>query len=41
METRRVEGIPKMIGFYRMCGAVDYLRKVVLPDIAGYDAVYK
>ena len=41
METRRVEGIPKMMEFHRMSGAVDYLRKVVLPDIAGYDAVYK
>ena len=41
METRRVEGIPEMMEFHRMSSAVDYLRKVVLPDIAGYDAVYK
>ena len=32
---------PEVVEFYRMSGAVDYLLKVVVPDIAAYDAVYK
>ncbi|MDN4576239.1 transcriptional regulator [Pandoraea cepalis] len=43
--TRRfVEGvcsIPEIVEIYRMSGDVDYLLKVVVPDIAGYDSVYK
>jgi Lrp/AsnC family transcriptional regulator len=27
--------------FYRMSGEIDYLLKIVVPDIHGYDAVYK
>jgi Lrp/AsnC family transcriptional regulator len=27
--------------FYRMSGEVDYLLRVVVPDIAAYDAFYK
>ncbi len=30
-----------MLEFYRMSGDVDYLLRVVVPDIAGYDAVYR
>ena len=33
--------IPEIVETYRMSGDVDYLLKVVVPDIAGYDAVYK
>ena len=33
--------IPEVLEFYRMSGEVDYLLRVVVPDIAGYDAVYK
>ena len=33
--------IPEIVEIYRMSGDVDYLLKVVVPDIAGYDAVYK
>jgi Lrp/AsnC family transcriptional regulator len=33
--------IPEVLEFYRMSGDVDYLLKVVVPDIAAYDAVYK
>lgn len=36
-----VTDIPEIIGLYRMAGDVDYLMKVVVPDIDGYDAVYK
>jgi Lrp/AsnC family transcriptional regulator len=33
--------IPEIVEFYRMSGDVDYLLRAVVPDIAGYDAVYK
>jgi len=29
------------VEFYRMAGDVDYMLRVVVPDIAGYDAFYK
>jgi Lrp/AsnC family transcriptional regulator len=32
---------PEVVEFYRMSGAVDYLLRVVVPDIAAYDAFYK
>ena len=37
----RVPEIPEVVEIYRMSGEIDYLLKVVVPDIAGYDAVYK
>ena len=37
----KVAAIDEVVEFYRMSGEVDYLLKVVAPDIAGYDAVYK
>ena len=33
--------IPEVVEFYRMSGDVDYLLRVVVPDIAAYDKVYK
>jgi Lrp/AsnC family transcriptional regulator len=36
-----VMAIPEIVEFYRMSGDVDYLLRAVVPDIAGYDAVYK
>ncbi len=39
--ARGVKEIPEVVEFYRMSGDVDYLLRVVVPDIAGYDAVYK
>lgn len=36
-----VEAIPEIVEFYRMSGDIDYLLRVVVPDIAAYDAVYK
>ena len=36
-----VAAIDEIVEFYRMSGDVDYLLKVVVPDIAGFDAVYK
>ncbi|MCL4766270.1 MAG: Lrp/AsnC family transcriptional regulator [Hyphomicrobiaceae bacterium] len=32
---------PEVVEFYRMSGQVDYLLRVVVPDIAAYDAFYK
>jgi len=39
--ARAVEDLPEVVEFYRMSGDVDYLLKVVVPDIGAYDAVYK
>lgn len=36
-----VSSIPEVIEFYRMAGQTDYLLKVVVPDIAAYDGVYR
>jgi len=33
--------INEIVEIYRMSGDVDYLLKIVVPNIAGYDAVYK
>jgi Lrp/AsnC family transcriptional regulator len=32
---------PEVVEFHRMSGAVDYLLRVVVPDIGAYDAFYK
>lgn len=39
--ARAVSAIPEVVEFYRMSGDVDYLLRVVVPDIAAYDAFYK
>lgn len=39
--TKAVAALPEVVELYRMSGEVDYLLRVVVPDIAGYDAVYK
>lgn len=36
-----VQEFPEVVEFYRMSGDVDYLFRVVVPDIAAYDAFYK
>ena len=36
-----VRDLPEVVEFYRMSGDTDYLLKVVVPDIAGFDVVYK
>jgi Lrp/AsnC family transcriptional regulator len=36
-----VRALPEVMEFYRMAGDVDYMLRVVVPDIAGYDAFYK
>ena len=39
--ARIVDAMPEVVEFYRMSGEVDYLLRVVVPDIAAYDAFYK
>jgi Lrp/AsnC family transcriptional regulator len=39
--ARAVAAMPEVMEFYRMSGDVDYLMRVVVPDIAAYDAFYK
>jgi len=39
--NRAVAEIPEVVEFYRMSGDVDYILRVVVPDIDGYDAVYR
>ncbi|MEI2417976.1 Lrp/AsnC family transcriptional regulator [Orrella sp. JC864] len=39
--AQHVKDIPEVVEFYRMSGDVDYLIRVVVPNIATYDAVYK
>ena len=36
-----VSAMPEVMEFYRMAGDVDYMLRVVVTDIQGYDAFYK
>ncbi len=36
-----VADVPEIVEVYRMSGDLDYLLRVVVPDIAGYDTVYR
>jgi Lrp/AsnC family transcriptional regulator len=38
---KAVRDVPEVTEIYRMSGDVDYLVRMAVPDIAGYDAVYK
>ena len=38
---RALGRIPEIVEAHRLSGDVDYLLRVVVPDIDGYDAVYK
>jgi Lrp/AsnC family transcriptional regulator len=39
--AQRVGAMPEVMEFYRMAGDVDYMLRVVVTDIQGYDAFYK
>ena len=39
--VKAVRDIPEVVEIHRMSGDVDYLLRVVVPDIAAYDAFYK
>ncbi len=36
-----IRDFPEVVEFYRMAGQVDYLLRVVVPDIEAYDAFYQ
>ncbi len=36
-----MESFPEVVEFYRMSGDIDYLMRVVVPDIAAFDSFYK
>ena len=36
-----IESIPQIVEAYRLTGTVDYSLKVLVPDVAAYDQVYK
>jgi Lrp/AsnC family transcriptional regulator len=39
--AKTVGAMPEVMELYRMAGDVDYMLRVVVPDMAGYDAFYK
>lgn len=39
--AQAVAAMPEVVEFYRMAGDVDYMLRVVVPDMARYDAFYK
>jgi len=39
--SRSVNAFPEVVEFYRMSGDIDYLLRVVVPDIAAYDGFYQ
>ena len=39
--AKTVSAMPEVMEFYRMAGDVDYMLRVVVADMAGYDAFYK
>ena len=39
--AKTVGAMPEVMEFYRMAGDVDYMLRVVVPDMAGFDAFYK
>ena len=36
-----ISAMPEVVEFYRMSGEVDYLLRVVVADMAAYDAFYR
>ena len=39
--AREVTTMPQVMEFYRVAGDVDYMLRVVVPDVQSYDAFYK
>jgi Lrp/AsnC family transcriptional regulator len=39
--TRSVAAMPQVVEFYRMAGDVDYVLRVVVPDMSAFDEFYK
>ena len=41
MMPAMVSAMPEVVEFYRMSGEVDYMLRVVVADMAAYDAFYR
>jgi Lrp/AsnC family transcriptional regulator len=39
--AQAADRIPEIVEVHRLSGDIDYLLRIVVPDIAGYDKVYK
>ena len=39
--AKRVSAMPEVVEFYRMAGDVDYMLRVLVPDMAAFDRFYK
>jgi Lrp/AsnC family transcriptional regulator len=39
--AREIGAMPEVMELYRMAGDIDYMLRVVVPDIQGYDQFYK
>ena len=39
--AKSVDEFPEVVEFYRMSGKIDYLMRVVVPDIQAFDVFYK
>ena len=39
--AERVSGMPEVVEFYRMAGDVDYMLRVLVPDMDAFDRFYK
>lgn len=39
--ARAVQAVPEIMEVYRMAGAMDYMLRVAVPDMAAFDALYK
>lgn len=39
--AKATEGIPEIVECYRMSGDIDYMLRVVVPDVKSHDQVYK
>ena len=39
--AKSISALPQVVEFYRMSGEVDYMLRVVVPDMASYDVFYK
>ena len=39
--AQAIADIPEVVEVFRLSGDIDYLLRILVPDIAGYDAVYK
>lgn len=39
--TAEIEKFPEVVEFYRMAGEIDYMLRVVVPEIKAFDSFYK